>query len=337
MKTLNLLQHRAVQDFRLQLVTAVAILTVVFVSPFAVYRLVLGPLLAGAMNAFIVVAAVLIAAYAWVTKNIDRAGKAISVVLALSALTVTTVLGLNGVLWFYAIIIFVFYLSPPILALALILTVLGGVAAIELSAPRRIFAEPDELASFLASAATTAVFSWLFASRNAKQRQQLFLWATRDPLTGLENRRSLDHELDIAVSTARRERRGYGLIIMDTDNFKGINDNLGHAAGDETLCRIAEILGNSTRLGDRLFRYGGDEFTIILPNVDAEALHTVAGKLVQSIAEYTDAAGTPVTVSVGAALLGDNEDKQSWNRRADRSMYRAKKLGGNRYIVDQLV
>jgi len=76
---------------------------------------------------------------------------------------------------------------------------------------------------------------------------------------------------------------------------------------------------------------------IILPNVDAEALHTVAGKLVQSIAEYTDAAGTPVTVSVGAALLGDNEDKQSWNRRADRSMYRAKKLGGNRYIVDQLV
>ena len=167
--------------------------------------------------------------------------------------------------------------SKTPLALALILTVLGGVAAIELSAPQNIFAEPDELASFLASAAITGVFSWLFASRNAKQRQQLFLWATRDPLTGLENRRSLDHELDIAVSAARRERRGYGLIIMDTDNFKETNDNLGHAAG------------------------------------------------------------TPVTVSVGAALLGDNEDKQSWNRRADRSMYRAKKLGGNRYIVDQLV
>lgn len=334
MKILEASQERPVQDFRLQLVTAVALLTVVFVSPFAVYRLVFGPQLAGAINAFIVVAAVLIAAYAWISKNIDRAGKAISLVLALSALTVTTVLGLNGVLWFYAIIIFVFYLSPPILALALILTVLGGVAAMELSAPQRIFSEPDQLASFLASATTTAVFSWLFASRNAKQRRQLLLWATRDPLTGLENRRSLDQELDIAISTARREDRRYGLIVIDTDNFKEINDNLGHAAGDETLCRLAEILGDSTRLGDRLFRYGGDEFTIILPNVDRDALETVAHKLVESIADRTESAGTPVTVSAGAALLDPGEDKDAWNRRADRNMYRAKQLGGNRSVID---
>ncbi len=123
---------------------------------------------------------------------------------------------------------------------------------------------------------------------------------------------------------------------MDTDNFKDINDSFGHAVGDEVLQHMAEIVTGSTRITDRSFRYGGDEFITLLPNADGEALHTVCRKLVQSIEQQTREQGTPITVSVGAALLGPDEDSEAWNRRADRSMYRAKHQGGNRYVADQL-
>ncbi len=337
MNKVELLHNPERRDFRLRVITAIALAALVFVGPFAVYRFIAGPVLVGVINTIIVIAGGAIAIYARATGRTDHAGVAISTLLAIAALAVSALIGLNGVVWVYPIVIFLFYLSPPLLALGLIITVLGGVVLLQFNTTIEIFAHGDELASFLVSATTATIFSWIFAGQARKQREQLLHWATHDPLTGLGNRRSLEHELKVAVSVARRHNRAYGLIIMDSDNFKEINDTRGHAVGDRVLQRIADVITSSTRIGDRSFRYGGDEFITILPDVDGEALHTVCRKLVQGIEEQTKELGTPVTVSLGAALLGPNEDSEAWNRRADQSMYRAKQLGGNRYIVDQLL
>ncbi len=337
MNKVELLHNPERGDFRLRVITAIALVALVFVGPFAVYRFIVGPPIVGVINTIIVITGGAIAVYAHTTGRADRAGAAISILLAFAALAVSALLGLNGVVWVYPIVIFLFYLSPPLLALSLIVVVLGGIVLLQLNSTVAVFAHGDELASFLVSATTATIFSGIFAGQARKQREQLLHWATHDPLTGLGNRRSLEHELKVAVSAARRHNRAYGLIIMDTDNFKEINDTRGHAVGDRVLQRMADVITGSTRIGDRSFRYGGDEFITILPDVDGEALHTVCQKLVHGIEEQTRAQGTPITVSLGAALLGPSEDSDAWNRRADQSMYRAKQLGGNRYVVDQLL
>lgn len=117
---------------------------------------------------------------------------------------------------------------------------------------------------------------------------------------------------------------------MHADNFKKINDAHGHAAGDAVLKALADTIASTTRLEDRAFRYGGDEFIIILPDVGPEGLETVSHKLVHAIESRGQSDAHGVTVSIGAALLRSEDDKDSWNRRADQHMYRAKERGGNR-------
>ncbi|TVQ39941.1 MAG: diguanylate cyclase [Spirochaetaceae bacterium] len=321
-------------DFQLQLIILVAIVTTVFVGGFAVYRFLYGPLIVAVIDTLIVAVACAIAVYARRTGQVGHAGIAMAVMLGLGGIAVSTWIGVNGAVWMYTVILFAFYLAPPAVGLAVVLGMIGAIIALELSAPRTVFESMKQMASFTASATAITVFSWYFAARNKRQNEQLMRWATRDPLTGLENRRRLEPELNVAVETGRRHNRGYGLIIMDADNFKDINDHLGHAAGDAALQAVAVTIVSTTRIEDRAFRYGGDEFIIIMPDITLQGLLVVSDKLAGAIEARgrTDAHG--ITVSIGAALLRPGEDRDSWNRRADQNMYRAKRLGGNRYVVD---
>jgi diguanylate cyclase len=337
MKKTTAFRKRFVIDFRFQLIFLITALASVFVGGFAVYRFSTGNVPAGLINFLIVLSLIIIWTYAWVTRDSDRAGVAVSLILSVSALTVSYVIGLNSAFWVYAVIFCVFHLSSPRTGLFLAVLVLAGIAGIEITEPGRIFVSAEQMAAYLASATTTMIFSWFFSRQNERHRKRLLHWATRDSLTGLENRRSLEHELQIAVESGKRHSRGYGLIIMDLDNFKEINDNAGHAAGDAVLQRVARIITGCTRIEDRVFRYGGDEFIIILPDIDAAGLEIVARKLVEAIKGNTLSEEMQVTVSLGGALLEPGEDRDSWNRRADQNMYKAKNRGGNRYVLGEYV
>jgi diguanylate cyclase (GGDEF)-like protein len=155
--------------------------------------------------------------------------------------------------------------------------------------------------------------------------------AWTDPLTGLPNRRRLAEQVELAVWDARATDGALALLFCDLDGFKAVNDQLGHAAGDELLVAVAARLTARLRRGDLLARLGGDEFLVALPGLEpatarAEA-EAVAGQLAAAVAEPLLVAGRPVGVgvSIGVSVFpGDGEDLDGLLHAADVRMYERK-------------
>lgn len=163
--------------------------------------------------------------------------------------------------------------------------------------------------------------------------------AFHDALTGLPNRRLFKDRLEQEISRSRREHSQLGLMFLDLDNFKGINDSLGHEAGDQLLVTIAERLSDSVRQQDLVCRLGGDEFTVLLIGIhDVEDVIAVAETILTRLREpiqlgdYTHIA----TTSIGLAIFPkDSESASSLMKHADIAMYKAKEAGKNSYHVYQ--
>lgn len=159
--------------------------------------------------------------------------------------------------------------------------------------------------------------------------------AMRDPLTGLPNRKLLFDRLGMAIAAARRNRRILALMFLDLDGFKGVNDRLGHAAGDELLVALSRRIVSALRDSDTVGRIGGDEFTILIPEVpSAKAAGEIAKKLLSSLREplVIDGERLTVTASLGVSLFPAHGDTaEALLKNADAAMYRAKAAGKDRY------
>jgi diguanylate cyclase (GGDEF)-like protein len=192
--------------------------------------------------------------------------------------------------------------------------------------------------------------------------QQLLALSTLDELTGLANRRLLDERLADEWSRARRQGRGLGLILVDLDRFKELNDSLGHLAGDECLRAVGGTLGRLVRRDlDLVARYGGEEFAVLLPEIDLAGARSIAEGLRRGIEEatYLGPSGVPVRITasfgfavarpateasndvsaevstdVSADVGGGSEprDERALIEAADRALYRAKRAGRNRVV-----
>jgi diguanylate cyclase (GGDEF)-like protein len=311
----------------------VAGITLFFVTPFAMFRLFQGYYSVALVEIAVIVVSIATAAYAWLTGSTKTAGIVIAVLLPLADVSLSLFVGLDAALWIFPITLFVFYLAPPPLALTLILVALLGFAGQQLLLDRELFGTPNQMASFLVSGVAAAIFSYLFAVRSSVQRKQLIRLATIDPLTDLYNRRALDDELKSALSARDRYQRSYGMIVLDLDRFKELNDQLGHAEGDRVLREFADMISKSIRKSDRAFRYGGDEFVVLLPDADRHGLRRVAESIVENVRTSVNSSVT-VEASAGAALLREEDDHDSWNRRADRCLYAAKEAGRNQVVLD---
>ncbi len=165
-----------------------------------------------------------------------------------------------------------------------------------------------------------------------KYTENLEFYATRDPLTGLFSQRVFRDLLDYEIKRARSHNYNFGLLVIDCDNFKPINDKYGHSFGDTYLVEFANLLERSKRDEDILSRYGGDEFTIVLPESNTEESYTVAKRILKEIENYElqapDGKYVNVTVSIGLASYPEHatEAKELFNI-ADSMMYRAKSEG----------
>jgi diguanylate cyclase (GGDEF)-like protein len=158
--------------------------------------------------------------------------------------------------------------------------------------------------------------------------------AMRDGLTGLANRRRLDRDLPDALAGGDRT---IGIVMIDVDHFKTYNDTHGHAAGDEALRSVAEILSVNVRDGDVVYRYGGEEFCVLLPDTTDEEACAVAERLRAAVEAAPFAGeerqpGGKVTISVGLALT-EGGDPDAALRSADGALYEAKHGGRNRVVV----
>ncbi|MDF2734173.1 MAG: diguanylate cyclase domain [Chloroflexota bacterium] len=158
-----------------------------------------------------------------------------------------------------------------------------------------------------------------------------------DPLTGAGNRRRLHEDLLAVRSNIDRSGATYGLMEIDLDHFKGINDKLGHLAGDDVLRRVVEAVQAATRTNDAVYRYGGEEFVVILPMNNRDELFAAAERLRTAVLELgIEHPANPsidvVSISIGATLIGDDKlelSDEQWFWVVDRAMYAAKAGGRN--------
>ncbi len=168
-------------------------------------------------------------------------------------------------------------------------------------------------------------------TRRKSAESQILYQAFHDALTGLPNRQLFHERLTQALAVARRERRGLAVLFLDLDQFKLVNDNLGHSAGDRLLQEIAGRLRRAVGEGATVARVGGDEFTLLLPAVGSgEVAAEIAGRLLAAIALPVEVEGQRlyVTTSIGISLFpADGDEAESLLTRADIAMYRAKELG----------
>ena len=154
-----------------------------------------------------------------------------------------------------------------------------------------------------------------------------------DPLTGALNRKGLDETLEREIGRAERSGKALCIALIDVDNFKQLNDSLGHTAGDEALVHLARVIGDTIRPQDSVARYGGEEFILVLPDTELDAAVGVVQRLQRELTKrffLHDNSKRLITFSAGVSRLDPNEPAKRSIDRADEAMYRAKRAGKNR-------
>ncbi|WP_455234917.1 GGDEF domain-containing protein [Thiogranum longum] len=180
--------------------------------------------------------------------------------------------------------------------------------------------------------------SLLYPLRNALLYQDALQLAQKDPLTGICNRAALDEMLQRELSHTQRQGSNCALIIMDIDHFKTINDKYGHIIGDCALKAIANMTSLCKRDGDVLFRYGGEEFVVLMRDTELDGAYLLAERIRNYIETHPftcSGADLNITVSIGVSSLREHDSPVSLFARADQALYSAKKNGRNQVCVAQ--
>jgi len=160
--------------------------------------------------------------------------------------------------------------------------------------------------------------------------------SARDPLTKVFNRRYLDVVMHKETSYCIRRGKTYVVCLIDIDDFKEVNDNYGHKAGDQVLSNLALVMRNNIKAGDFVFRYGGEEFLLLMTDMSIEESENIAGRLLKEV-EQMDMTGIcadrKITVSVGVSGFNGHPDYNKIIEKADAALYEAKQQGKNRYVL----
>jgi diguanylate cyclase (GGDEF)-like protein len=193
----------------------------------------------------------------------------------------------------------------------------------------------EEELSIIERLASTLVFPL----RNAKLYHAALQSALRDELTGCGNKRALDASLHREADLAIRHNSPLSVLMLDVDHFKHINDSYGHLAGDSILKDLATSIKKCARQSDLCYRYGGEEFFLILNDSDTNQALRVAERIRSSIEKHSylfNGKIIPVTISIGAATFNQGETLDSLKDRADKALYEAKDRGRNRTVSSEL-
>jgi diguanylate cyclase (GGDEF)-like protein len=172
--------------------------------------------------------------------------------------------------------------------------------------------------AFAAAAASRAMGAVRAAL--AERTRMLADQARTDPLTGLGNRQALEDDAGRMRSAAIRRKAPFSLVAVDIDGLKAVNDNMGHAAGDDLIRRFADVLGRTTRGQDLVIRLGGDEFALLLPDTDGAG----ARRLIERVRAASNELSLPVAFSAGIAVLRDDESVAELLAQADAALYEEK-------------
>ncbi len=321
------MMYRLRNDFQLSIITLLGVFAAIGVTPFALYRFVKGDILAGTIDLLAVVGVIFSVFMAWRTGNTGRSGLFLAIVACVGAVVTAMVRGEVGLFWLYPSLFTSFLLTPPrvaVLVNLLSLAFLVGYGA--------AFTSMEQMLSFMTTVIVVNSCAFAFARRNEVQRLRLEQLATIDPLTGVKNRRSMDIALELALAMHDRNGSSYALVVLDLDGFKQVNDQFGHSVGDGVLVDCARLVQKRSRKVDQLFRFGGEEFVLLIAGAESHEVPWIVQNLQAELRQNLQAPCGPVTVSFGVSLVKSTDDANSWFNRADRAMYQAK-LNGRDQIV----
>ena len=199
----------------------------------------------------------------------------------------------------------------------------------------------DELGMRLTSALRVTELHRRLAFQNnelEKLNRMLFEQSRQDPLTSLGNRLRLREDLQVLQSRTERYGHNYAVVLCDVDFFKAYNDRYGHLAGDDVLRRVAATISSGLRTGDTAYRYGGEEFLVVLPEQDVEAAAAITDRLRRAVEglgiPHADGGpGGVLTISAGVAVSSGSGDTDGLLKAADEALYAAKSEGRNRVAL----
>jgi len=333
--TLPIFEHQyqpdVLADFRVRTTLWIAVSGLIFLAPFGVANMFLGRFVLGFGATVIVMVLALLARLSYKGHLSNASLLLFPPVVGFLVLSIQEQ-GVIGVMWAYPGIVCFYFVFRERWAwvanfVIIVLVVPMSAATLEKAVALRA----------MVTLIVVSVFS-IFAVRViSMQQSRLETMAVTDSLTGLLNRSLLTPALEQASANFRRTEEPTTLLAIDIDLFKNINDTFGHRTGDEVLIGVAELLTGRLRSSDMLFRTGGEEFAVLLPNTAAEPGHHVAQLLRSAIAGENLLDSHPVTISVGVAIVQAEGSVESWLARADRCLYDAKHAGRNRVVADQPV
>lgn len=233
--------------------------------------------------------------------------------------------GAQQIVWLYPSIIGVFFLLKPQQSLIITTTMVGLLGIFLWDQLNYIL-----IVQYIFSTLVTIMFSYAFADRMLSQRILLRELSIKDPLTGIRNRRAMEENL-LKISSQVRSAtyRNISLILIDLDEFKKVNDQYGHSAGDNILRDLANVLSHKLTKDDHLYRFGGEEFVVISHKRNQENTSILAELLRESIDQHRFDQNLHVTISLGIAEYKTDETGFEWLGRADKAMYKAKGAGCN--------
>lgn len=239
----------------------------------------------------------------------------------------TAINGHAGLYWAYPAASALFFLLPLREAIASNIVFVSVMAVVSFVT----FPEAD-FWRITFSLGLTCLFSMIFAWLVGKLQNELTRLATTDPLTGCLNRSQLADILNSHIQMRERYDRLSSLILLDLDYFKMINDQWGHLAGDKVLKEMALRLRNRLRESDQLFRIGGEEFMLVLPETSQQEGNVLAHQLLTSISARPFLDDIKVTASASIAEVSKGETWSVWLNRADQALYEAKSRGRNQVV-----
>jgi len=317
----------AVLGFKRQLVYHLHIWAFIAVAPLVMVQWQHGNVLLSSLLILFCVNAALVIAFLRFRSTYFFKGRLFPILAMVCAAYSTFINGHAGLYWAYPAAIALFFLLP------LREAIFCNIVFVSVMAVVSFFKFPEaDFWRITFSLGLSCLFAMIFAWLVGRLQAELTRLATTDPLTGCLNRSQLADILNSQIQMRERYERVSSLVLIDLDYFKTVNDRWGHLAGDKVLKEMALRVRKRLRESDQLFRIGGEEFMVVLPETRQKDADTLAHQLLTSISARPFLDDIRVTASASVAEVTQGETWSVWLNRADQALYEAKSRGRNQVV-----
>lgn len=242
-----------------------------------------------------------------------------------------TIRGIYGIFWAYPVVLFIYFAVIHRIA-----NLYTGVFFVYFTLLVFYLIEFGTAIRSVIALVITILFTNIFLNIIEHLQERLVKQSKRDSLTGALNRRHLEKNLEEAIERKRRSDTPASLLLFDIDHFKSVNDNFGHAIGDKVLKELVLLIHERQRRLDKLFRIGGEEFMLFLPDTPETGALRLAKDIRYLVSKTNFIENRQVTISIGTSELNKDESIENWMKRGDDALYKAKQGGRNQVVSGEI-